>query len=61
MTREILNWVDNKMEDVQKSDQPHSIPKAFGLGCLEGLLDVATMTGMIFIIVGSTTIFKRKQ
>lgn len=50
MNRQIINFIDAKMEDLRDRDQPNAMKKALGLGVVEGLMDVVTAFGMVCIV-----------
>lgn len=61
MVRHILNWVDDKMEEVIKSDDKHLNSKAFGLGMVEGLVDGLFVFGAVmYPIVVVRNLTKKK-
>lgn len=60
MTREIINWVDNKMEDLWTRDQPHTFTKACWLGAVDVLVDAMTLTGVVFTVFGSMKLISDK-
>ena len=56
----ILNWTEDKtieLDGTKKSDYA----KAFGLGCIEGLIDGAVIVGTIGIVKGWIDIIFKKN
>lgn len=49
MTREVNAWIDKKMEELDCNKKGCYI-KAFGLGCVEGLVDGLAIAGGIYTV-----------
>ena len=49
ITRQILNWTEEKTEEIIEGDVKHPYLKAFGLGCIEGLVDGAVLAYPILV------------
>lgn len=52
LAREILNWTEEKMDDIDVEKDKHPYLKAFGLGAVEGYIDGA-MIAYPILLVGS--------
>ena len=60
LTHGILNWTEDKMielDGTKKSDYA----KAFGLGCIEGLIDGSVIVGAVVIVKGWIDIIFKKN
>lgn len=58
MVREALEWVDEKMDEIDVANDKHPMLKAFGLGAIEGFIDGAVIA-YPFLLIGC--IIKNKQ
>lgn len=51
MVREALEWVDEKMDEIDMDNDKHPMLKAFGLGAIEGFIDGAVIA-YPFLVIG---------
>lgn len=51
MVKKILEWEDDKLEALNGYD-PRDLAKAFGLGVIEGAIDVLVVFGAVSFVVG---------
>ena len=54
ITRKILNWCEEKREEVYADDRPISYVQTFGLGAIEGFIDGWLFNGVL--LTAATTI-----
>lgn len=54
MTKEILKWTDEKLEEIYESDEVggKELAKAFGVGVIEGFIDGLVIIGGICYVAG---------
>ena len=52
MTRKILDWTQEKFDDVVDNidTEKHPNLKAFGLGCIEGVIDGAVLAYPVLLV-----------
>ncbi len=50
MVREILNWTEKKREEINIIEDKDAIPKAFVLGCIDGVIDAAVAWYPVLLI-----------
>lgn len=48
--RKVLDWTDEKMEEIQDEDTKHPYLKAAGLGAIEGIIDGAVLAYPILLV-----------
>ena len=60
MTKEILKWTDEKLEEIYESDEVggKELAKAFGVGAIEGFIDGLVIVGGIYWVAGVVKIVK---
>lgn len=51
MTKEILNWTEEKLDEIDVTNDKHPMLKAFGLGAIEGFIDGAVVA-YPFLVIG---------
>lgn len=51
MVKKILEWKDDKFEALNGHD-PQDLAKAFGLGVLDGVIDVLVVIGAVSSVAG---------
>ena len=49
MVQEVLEWVDEKIEEVDMDQDKLAIPKCFGLGAIKGFIDGAVIAYPIML------------
>ena len=59
ITRNILDWVDKKVDEVDVDNDKLALPKCFGLGMIEGMVDVSVL--MVPIVVGAGVVYLIKN
>lgn len=60
MTKKILKWTDEKLEEIYESDEVggKELAKAFGVGAIEGFIDGLVINGAILFAAGVVNIVK---
>lgn len=62
MTREILTWIDRKMDDLDKEESISKMQaKVFGLGILDGLIDSFVIAGAVASVAGIIAGIKNRK
>lgn len=62
MTKEILTWIDRKMDDLDKEESISKMQvKAFGLGALEGIIDGFVIAGAVASVAGIIAGIKNRK
>lgn len=49
VTKQVLDWTEEKFEEALEEDSKHSYLKAFGLGAIEGFIDGAVLMYPILV------------
>lgn len=51
MVKEILDWTEEKLDEIDVDNDKHPMLKAFGLGAIQGFIDGAVIA-YPFLVVG---------
>lgn len=50
MVKKVLDWTDEKFEEIDVDNDKHPMLKAFGLGAIQGFIDGAVIAYPILLI-----------